>query len=596
MKKKNSSRELLKLNLLATLMIAGVDLLIFFLSDKSKSSFVISSIYTSFIILFIYMLMLIKLLERKLNAVKMEVMTINYPTSILTFFCILFVILIASAVCLFSINPEAAKISLIFTFFMSSILMFLPSFLLLVYIHFIVPAFVIPAIKNRKSLKNIGTLLLILFALLFFSGGFHLIKRFNTSHHIEKQTDFKGAKLSINYSTMHLKLGKNVSDYAKKLMSRDTAKVPFFYLEEPIPYSDYREADVFCRALGARVPNYLETYNIVFNRYDTFGDKYYWTSNKDGDMPLVLHFNNMSFEITRLPQNIKPELYCIVSSEKDYEVRSTYTFHRNLDYEIKETFNRDTGKTFNPDFIKDLMKIENIPQQTNPPQIPPPAMNINQEKKHVNFSVKEVSQDVFNQLLMKGYSYNSSDTIPQTYETNDAMLSSVLNRNTNKIRLCYYPFTDYGDMNIMQEKEIWQQSFCSPAFDLTNGTPVLKTRHEKDSYCISTGGRLPNIPELTGIIKTINFSRPNVRFWTNNTVNQLPVYVYYKDGRFLKAEIASPNSNDQAYAFCIRKPEVPSSVIANYKSRFPNTEGKYYARMQCPSCQYYEVPDVILQH
>ena len=142
--------------------------------------------------------MLIKLLERKLNAVKMEVMTINYPRSILTFFCILFVILIASAVCLFSINPEAAKISLIFTFFMSSILMFLPSFLLLVYIHFLVPAFVIPAIKNRKSLKKTGILLLILFALLFLSGGFHLIKRYNASHHLEKQTDFKGAKLSIN--------------------------------------------------------------------------------------------------------------------------------------------------------------------------------------------------------------------------------------------------------------------------------------------------------------------------------------------------------------------------------------------------------------
>ena len=99
--------------------------------------------------------------------------------------------------------------------------------------------------------------------------------------------------------------------------------------------------------------------------------------------------------------------------------------------------------------------------------------------------------------------------------------------------------------------------------------------------------------------KTLAMTKPNIKFWTNTKVydsagNLAPVYVYFKDGRFLKVETASENSNETAYTFCVTKPKVPSIVLANYKSRFPNTNGSYYARMQCPSCKYYEVPDVIL--
>ena len=53
-------------------------------------------------------------------------------------------------------------------------------------------------------------------------------------------------------------------------------------------------------------------------------------------------------------------------------------------------------------------------------------------------------------------------------------------------------------------------------------------------------------------------------------------------------------NNYNAYAYCIRNASPPSSVIANYKSKFNGYDGYNYAQRICSDCNYYEVPDVIV--
>jgi hypothetical protein len=601
MEKINHPKNILKLSLKITLFMILSDLLIFFLIDKSKGNFILYSLIAAFILLFVFSFKLLDEIKTNLSDLKKESLYVNYPVRIMLFLLSISIILLGSAIYLVNINPSAASAAFIFSFFMTSICMMVPTIMLLVYMFFIVPAFVIPAIRKNKNilyLKVITILFFLLFIACFIYASFN---RFDRTYNFYKQTEFKGSKLSLNYSTAYLQLSDRISPYAKKKMSRNIAKVPFFYLSEPIQYSNIFDADRFCRALGAKVPNYLEAYHIVFNRFDTFGDKYYWTSDKDGDIPLVLHFKNMSFVVERLPMNVKPELYCLITSEKDYEVRHKYTFHRDIHMENEDAIKTATNKKFNINLFKDITKME-YGNQNEISQNPSNGAVVAKEKKHVSFSVKEVSQDVLTQLIQQGYAYNPSDYIQKEYEINDATLVSKIRGNTNNIRLCYYPFVDYGNMGISKEKEIWQQSFCSPAFDLVSQEPVLKTRYEKDSYCYASGGRLPNIPELAGILKTLGVSQINKKYWVNTKVKDsitgspMPISVYYKDLRFMAVEQAQEGSNEQAYVYCIKKPAVSSIVLANYKSRFPNESGSYYARIICPACKYYEVPDVILQH
>ncbi len=306
-------RNMFIISLKVTFLLILADLFIFFVLGQSKSSFTINSLIAVCILFFVFSFKLQRQMEISMEGLKKESLYINFPIRILLFLVIISLILLASSICLVCINPSAANAAFIFTFFMSMVSMLMPTLLLLVYMYFIVPAFIIPSVKKRDQVSHIRMitiLVLFLFILLMLYVGF---KKFDKTQNFYKQTDFKGSKLSLNYSTGYLQLSNKITPYAKKKMSVNKAKVPFFYLSEPISYANYFDADRFCRALGAKVPNYLEAYHIVFNRFDTFGDKYYWTSDKDGDIPLVLHFKNMSFVVERLPENGKPELYCLLS-------------------------------------------------------------------------------------------------------------------------------------------------------------------------------------------------------------------------------------------------------------------------------------------
>ncbi len=598
MKKISSPKELLKLNIVITLFIILANIAIFLYTKGSKDYYTYLSLYLNGFILFIYLILFSDKVKNNISELKKEVLYINYPLSIAFFLAFILFILIASAIFLVIINKDAANVTFIFTFFMSTISMLFPSIVLGVFIYFIVPALIVPGLnlrqKKNSKLKYFIIFLFIIYIIFCAYKGFNEITKISN---IQNQDKYKSSKLPISYSTEFLKIN-NVSPYAKKKMSRDEVKIPFFYTSESIPQEEYYEAENFCSSMDAKVPNYLEIYHIIFNKFDTFGEKYYWTSDKDGKYPLVLHFKNMSYEIIRKPEKVTPSVYCIAKNTSNYGFNNKLFFYRNVKKEQAANLKDMMNKPFDVDKLKEFAGIET--KQTSSFELPKKDI-INTEKKHVNFSVKEVTPEVLNELIQKGYNYNPSIMINSQYETEESRLNSAVQKNTDKIRLCYYPFEEYDNMTITQESQIWKQSFCSPAFDLVNQTPVMKTRYDKEAYCMANGGRVPNIPELNGILKTLGVNYIGKKYWINtrisdpNSNTQRPVYVEYKDSRFMQIKSLGSGENENAYVYCIKKPQYPSRVIANYKSRFKGEEGLYYAKEKCPSCQYYEVPDTILQ-
>lgn len=603
MKKRNNktSKELLKINLFVTTLIVIINLIIFYFIDSSKDKFTILSTYANIFLLFIYLFLFSSKTKKNMLELKKEALYINYPLCISLFFLFFLIIIVASTICLISVNKEAANITFIFTFFMSTVSMLFPSIVLIVYMFFAVPALIIPSLDIQKRERpELNILLIVLFAIFLLFCIYNGINTYIKQLNFEQQNKYRSARLTVSYSTDFLKISNDINSYSQKKMSINTAEVPFDYTAEPVPYDNFESAKIFCNALDARMPNYLETYFIVFNKFDTFGEKYYWINHKDGRHDLVLHYKNMSYEIIRRPANVKPLLYCVAKSNDNYGLQNKKYFYRNIQLENTQTIKTLVDKKFNIETLKNVVGLDKK-EQINTPKEEFTDIPTIKEKKHVSFSVKEVSNEVFYELIKKGYHYDPNITIKKEYETNDFAFTAAIRKNTNNIRLCAFPFTEYDNLSLYQEQQIWQQSFCSPAFDLVDTTPVLKSKYEKDAYCYANGGRLPNIPELNGILKTLGNAKPNVGYWTNNKITdsttntQIPVFVYYKDSRFLKIKPVTQYENDNAYVYCIKKPKQSSRVISNYKSRFPNIEGYYYAKEKCPSCHYYEVPDVILQ-
>lgn len=587
-----NTKNLLMLNLLFAIFVVVANILAFFFINSGKDGFTKISFYANGILFFGYLVMLSELARKNVMELKREALYVNYPLYIGAFLGLNLVVLVFSAISLFTINPEAANVTFIFTFFMSTISMLFPSILMMVFMFFIVPAFVIPALSNRKK-KPSNIILKILFVCFVIFCIFNVFSAIYKVTTIKNQKRFKSEKLTMKYSSEFLKF-KDVGSYTIKLLSRNDVSVPFYYTADAVPLKEQYETEVFCNSMNARVPDYLEVYHIVFNKFDTFGEKYYWTSDKDGKHPLVLHYKNMSYNIIRKPEGVTPVTYCIAKDNANYGFGAKHFFYRNVAEEGKKEIKTLNKKSFDIDFFKELT-AKDI-KQTYKTEQKQEIQQVQNEKKYVNFSVKEVSREILNDLQSKGYYYNPELTIRKEYETNDAMFLSRVRANTNDIRLCYYPFTEYGNMSLSDEQQIWQQSFCSPAFELIEQTPVLKSRHEKEAYCYTKGGRLPNIPELNGILKTLGRTQTKTKYWTNNKINNSQdVLVYYKDSRFMQVQTLQNSEVDSAYVFCIKNAKNPSRIIANYTSRFRNTYGKNYAAVKCPSCYYYEVPDVILQ-
>jgi hypothetical protein len=598
-KKVQYKKDLLKLNVIFTLLLCVINLVIFFFIDSSKENFTHLSAYSTGALFFIYLITFTLKIKKDILNLKKEAFYVNYPISIAILFALLLFVLVINSLMLFVVNKDAMNLTSIFTLFMSTISMLFPSILFVIFVFFIIPAVILPTlnIKPNSKAKPEFIISLLFFIFLAFCG-YSLVNKAVKTNNFEAIDKFKSSKLAIKYSTTFLKLADNINVYSKKKMSFDKIEVPFFYTSDSFPYANYDEAESFCNSMNARVPNYLEIYHIVFDKFDTFGEKYYWTSNKDGQFDLVLHYKNMSYTIERKPSNVKPLLYCIDNNSKDYGYKNKQYFYRDMNKVQKNSIKKLTEKPFNFESLKDIIGQD---KQIPPTQNEIAVEQVNKEKKLVNFSVKEVSPEVFKQLISAGYNYNPTLYVKREYETNDAFFTSKVHTNTDKIRLCYYPFTDYDNIGINKERQIWEQSFCSPSFDLINKTPVLKGKSEKDAYCYANDGRLPNIPELAAIIKVAGNPAINVKYWTNNKVKDSsspysdPVLVYYENSRFMKVQPVVQNTQESAYVYCIKQSQNPSKVIANYKSKFQNVEGNYYAKQRCPNCHYYEVPDTILQ-
>lgn len=599
MKKKPALNILRNINITIGLLVLLANIIAFIFCDSNKSNFILISIFLNGLIFFFHWFIFAKETKVNLNEMKRESLYINYPLNIGTFIFCMFLILIISAITLFSVNKDAFNLAFVFTFFMSVLSMLAPSILLLVYVIFLIPALILPGISlqyAKEHHKDILWIILILLVGFVFLSGFKYVTYSLRSVYIDQESKFKIIKLPIQYSTQYLKL-KDISPYGKKRLSSSKVSVPFVYTADAINNKDIESAERFCNSMGARVPNYLEAYNIVFNKFNTFGEKYYWTVNKDGRTPLVIHFKNMSYTVEKYNNKTKPILFCVANSNDNSKILNKNYLYRDFSKDNnvknkKNEFEKPFGNNINNNFFEEGF-TKNSPSLYENDQY---NDDYNLEKKHVNFSVKEVSSDIMEGLIRKGYEYNPQLKINTRYETNDQAFAAKIIRDINKkqMRLCYYPFTDYGNLSIGDEAQIWKQSFCSPSFVLIKPIPVPKSKVDKDSYCSSLGGRLPNIPELNGILKTLNITGIGTKYWINTKVNQFPVLVYYKDSRFMQVKVLNRNENENAYAYCIKSSSSPSKVIANYKSRFTNIEGSSYAKAQCPNCQYYEVPDTVV--
>lgn len=623
MKQPRTKNILKNINLVITLFVVFANFVGFLLCDTNKTNFILITLFLNVCLFFFHSFLIGKeIKEKNLDEMKRESLYINYPIEIGKFSICFVVMLLGSIVSLYVVNKEVMNVAFVFTFFMSIMSMLFSSLLLLAYIYFIFPAFVLPEITTKQNKRNLYALLLTLFILFVtFSAGKFTIYSIRTIY-IDKQNRYKVIKLPIQYSTQYLKL-KDLTPYGKKKLSQVKLSVPFIYTDESFSYKDATSGEIFCNSMGARVPNYLEMYNIAFNKFNTFGEKYYWTSNYDGKKPLLIHFKNMSYEVVPYTGKENPVLYCVANENDGKEITAANYLYRDITRENSQLMKNMTSRQFDKNSLlnstssgfnstNQLGSINqfggsNSPYSGSSNQMGGAfnhngnsAYDMNSERKHVNFSVKEVTAEIMQDLINKGYQYDTKLKINPQYETNDAAFSTQINRDPNKknIRLCYYPFIETSNLNMFQESQIWKQSFCSPAFELIEPSPAVKTRHDKDAYCHSIGGRVPNIPELNGILKTLKINNVGVKYWTNNKISinvageQTPVVVYYQDSRFMR--IKPVTDNESAYTFCIKNAATPSKIIANYKSKFKGLDGQPYAKGQCSSCQYYEVPDTIL--
>ena len=596
--KKVNTNVLLNLNLLITVLTVFVNIVIFFFVKTNNSGYTLLNCFSSIGILFVYFYILISNLKKNILKYKNEILYLNYPLNIALFFAFFFVFFIFNFLFLSFINKDAITLTNVFTFFFANLSVILPSIFTLVIIYFISPALIIPQLQSDKfSIKNYKNIFFLFLSLYLGVCIFNGLLNYNSVSNVENKDQYKSSKITIRYSTEPLQFSKNIKPYAKKLMSKDDIQIPFYYTKNSFSFKNYKDAEIFCKSLDARVPNHIEAFHIAFNYFDTLGDKYYWTSNKDEKTPLVLHFKNMSYTIEKQPNNIKPSLYCVTSADDDFGLKNKEYFYKNNAVETYETEKSlyDNKNTHFNDLNELLEKETNTSILKKQKQ----NININNEKKLINFSVKEVPYSYMQELIKKGYIYNPSQSIKSKYETsNTKFASTITNYDKKNIRLCFFPFTDYGNMDIFQERQIWEQSFCSPSFTVLNENAAYISNSNIDTYCGNYGGRLPNVPELAAILKVRKNENVGVRYWTNNKIidkelnKYVPVIAYYKNSRFMALE--SVKNNQNAYAYCIKKSNPSSLVIANYISKFKGYNGFDIYKKYCSQCHYYEVPDTII--
>lgn len=601
-KSKPKHKNILRnINLAMVFLSIALNIVLFFFFSYNKTLFLaISTIVNIYLFLF-HWFFFIKITRHNLNDIKNEAYYTNYGSSIITFVLCIFIVLLISSGLLFFINKEALNITMISMFYVSILTMLLPSIILLAYTFFIFPSLIVPGLTMKKYYQtNSMTILFTVFILVSILFLCKFIMIYLYDNNFLKQIKYKVDKISVEYSTKFLSINDEITPTEKRTIKNIKLSIPFLYTRDGFFYKDYNDAKMFCDSMDARLPNYLEMYNIAFNKFNTFGENYYWTSTNEERDPLLIHFNNMSYSLVHNKNGINPIVYCV--SEITEEEKSRPKIERKY-------FIRKINKRIKPNYIniEQQESMEELALLSKLNKVTPEPTKTNEERafqdeiKHVNFSVKEVSGDIMASLIKKGYVYNKPTfRINQKYKIIPEEITSKIEKDPKKkqIRLCYYPFIDYGDMTIEEEAQIWQQSFCSPAFELIQYYPQITSVYDKEPYCKSLGGRLPNIPELVGILKTYSKGKTGIKYWTNNYVKEsssginYPLSVYFKDATFLVPNMTEKSG--MAYTYCIKDSKHPSKLITNYESRFKGLEGKNIAKNICPDCRYQEVPDTIL--
>ncbi|MCD7879633.1 MAG: hypothetical protein LUG16_06860 [Candidatus Gastranaerophilales bacterium] len=616
--KNKRNKQLLKTNLSFFIIVIFINVVLCLLTGLNKDIFFVLCVVVTSVLFIIYNQILRSIINSNWTWIKDEYNNTNYPAIIGSFFILLFIILIFTLIFLLYINPDAFSITFLVPLFTKILTMLIPSGIFLVYIFLIIPAFILPSLKEKKH--NISFIRKIVYAVLFLViliCTADLISKIQNAGEIQNKDKYKTTIMRIKYSENHLKY-TDISDDTKYKLNRESANIPYLYTVDSFIFDDWESAKSFCESLNARIPNYLEIYYIVFNKFETIGDKYYWTNNFAGKYNILLHFKNMTYELIKNTGEEKsPILYCVSNIPEDssrvknkylyktprYSVNGNTSIHGDIstngaiqidtpEINYDGTTEIKTGEIHSKGTVKTGGSV-NVDTNTA------------DERKYINFSIKFVNEKKFNELLEYGYYYNPDTQANPYYETSTETLNNKLqtekDNDKNIIRMCYYPFTNYGNLTLQNEKQIWQQSFCSPAYEIINTTPVLKTNSEKEQYCASLGGRLPNIPELSSILKIYGLNSVGIKYWTNNKISvekkyfQSSIALYYSDIRFVETAAFEQASKETAYTFCIKNTSPSSNTIANYSSRFKGENGSYYAKMICPSCRYVEMPDTILQ-
>lgn len=591
---KASSHSLLKINILFSVFIVLANFIAFIFCDSNKNSFFILSTIFNVFLFFIYRFIVNALIKGKWYALKAEIMYVNYPITIGIGFGILCAILITNLAIIARVNESALNVTFATAFFINTIIVLIPSILLLVYMFLLMPAFVIPSYELKKK-KDSDKLLYVLFAIFLLGIGIKTVFDYYLNYNFVKRDKFKIAKMVFSASENFMKY-VDLSDVTEERLKEEDFEVPFLYTIEGFPAKSYSMAEDFCNSIGANVASHKEIYNIIFNRFDLFGEKYYWTSDTAGRNQLLLHFKNMSYEIVKSTGNERPIVYCTSKYNKE-DKRITNYFYKTPVIEYNDGAKSSDEGSYSPQ--NSNMQNNNqgwYNDNSKEMNIPPVDESIS---GFVNFTIKHVSPQYLNEMINSGYNYSfevqrRQDMYPQgSYYSTSRKL-----QEGSEIRLCYFPAIDYSSVSKPDEIQIWQQNFCYPRFELANVPPAWKTKYEKDSYCMANGGRLPNIAELVAILKLNNEDIFSYKFWTNIKVAnygeglQNPVAITFAQNDLVIPEIIT-NRDEQAVTYCVKNPKSRPALISNFKSRYRQYDGSYHAKSLCYNCKYYEMPDMV---
>ena len=170
--KPHVSKILQNNNLLFTFLVVVCSIITFLIADSNKTTVISLSIFFNCLIFFLYRFRVNSLVNKNWLAIKKELMYINYPIIVGLFFILFAGIFCYDVFCLSKINREALNATFIFTYFMSTISMLLPSILMLAYMHLFYPAILLPSFGEKKRKRKTDILVFVLFILFLLFSAF----------------------------------------------------------------------------------------------------------------------------------------------------------------------------------------------------------------------------------------------------------------------------------------------------------------------------------------------------------------------------------------------------------------------------------------